>query len=447
MPVFWGYPFPAPPSYDAVVERLAPLTLNELALIAGELQTLNGAQLQDCLQTSSELGLAFYHSGKTVWLWFDLNPLRPLVVRVPGVKPPARKKISRPLTLFLRSRFLGRRLTAVKADLARGRLLVFNFHELELEIRLFPHGQNIIARDGEKSVAELKPKELPLSHAPVDAEGPRAWSVIENEWRELQATRVKGVAASAQDAVGIEREWQRQIEKKEKALGRMREELEKKISAPYGALGEWLKAHRALTLDGDAPAEWRELLDTAKSLSWNIENCFHRAKENVRKAEGSRARIVTVEAELAKLKAAGPGGIKDKSVQNKEGQQNLLARAEATGRRLQLAPDLEVYVGKSAADNLALLRRAQPFDYWLHLREQPGSHAILRRTRARIVTDAEFRQAGVWVVEHSLKKRAAELKGERFDLLIVECRYVRPIKGDKIGRVNYSNDRVMSLRF
>jgi predicted ribosome quality control (RQC) complex YloA/Tae2 family protein len=432
------------------------LTLNEIASIAADLQPLVGAQLQECMQTTSELGLAFYHAGQTTWLWFDLNPLRPLVVRLPGTKPPARKKISRPLTLFLRSRFLGRRLTTVRADVARGRLLVFNFHrsenedaieELELEVRLFPHGQNIIARDEEKSIAELKPKDMPTSQAPVETEAPRTWPEIEEQWRELQTTRVKGVAASAQDSVGIEREWQRQVEKKEKALERMREELEKKLSTPLALLGEWLKTHRTLKLTDDTPPEWRELLNEKKSLAWNIENSFHRAKENARKASGSRLRIVTVEAELAKLKAAGPGKIKPAHEQKQGGKENLLARADATGRRFALAADLDVYIGKSAADNLALLRRAQPFDYWLHLREQPGSHAIMRRTRTRNVTDAEFKQAGIWVIEQSVKKRASELKGERFDLLIVECRYVRPIKGDKIGRVNYSNDRVMTIRF
>ena len=64
-----------------------------------------------------------------------------------------------------------------------------------------------------------------------------------------------------------------------------------------------------------------------------------------------------------------------------------------------------------------------------------------------MVTDGEFLQAGQWVIEQSLGARASEHKGERFDMLIVECRFVRPIKGDRLGRVNYANDRVMSVRY
>jgi hypothetical protein len=63
------------------------------------------------------------------------------------------------------------------------------------------------------------------------------------------------------------------------------------------------------------------------------------------------------------------------------------------------------------------------------------------------VTDAELIEAGRWVIEQSLGRRADELVGEKHDLLIVECRYVRPIKGDKLGRVHYTHDRVLSVRF
>lgn len=436
---------------------LRALTAAEVVGIASELQrSLVGAQIQDCIQTPSELGLGFYHSGEMLWLWFDLQPLRPLVVRING-KPPARKKIQRPLTLFLRSRFFGRRLASVTADPERGRILIFSFHRgraeetteetagpCEIEARLFPHGQNIIARDGEKLIAENKPKDPPPAQLTSSTDTARSWSDIEDAWRGEQGARPKGVDAAKRDAQSIERDWQRAIEKKEKAIERMKDELAAKTSMLPALTGEWLKANGTL----EVPSEFASQIDRSKSLSWNIEECFRRAKDNARKSAGTRARIAAVENELARLRSGGPSRFDEKRDQGaRKEAENLLTRAEARGRRHQLADDLEVYVGKSASDNLALLRRAQPFDYWLHLRERPGSHAIMRRTRSRQVSDAEFAQAGRWVVEQSTGKRASELKGERFDLLIVECRFVRPIKGDKQGRVNYLNDRVLTLRF
>ena len=41
--------------------------------------------------------------------------------------------------------------------------------------------------------------------------------------------------------------------------------------------------------------------------------------------------------------------------------------------------------------------------------------------------------------------RAEDLRGQMFDILVAECRHVRPIKGDKVGRVNYTNERVLRV--
>ena len=443
--------------------KLAPLNLTETVQIAMSLQALVGAQLQECLQTDrGELGLGFYHDRDMLWLWIDLRPQRPMIVRFEG-KPPQRKKIPRPLTLFLKSRFLGRRLESVHADLSRGRVLIFKFHRaqsekskdpVELEVRLLPHGQNVIAKDGKSQVAEEKPKDLPPAplETPADLEV-RTWEEIEEQWHALSQAAPRSAGANAPSPEkDLEKKWRRAVEKKELALERMREELAEKTSGLEREVGEWLKASGTLEIPRDWDLEKREryatLINTELSLSRNIETLFTKAKEKERKSEGTRARLKLVEDELVRLKASGPKAF-EKTLASKEKQssENLLARADAKGRQHKVADDLYCYVGKSAADNLALLRKAQSFDYWLHLREQPGSHAILRRTRNRNVTDAEFAEAGRWVVEQSLGKRAREITGERFDLLIVECRYVKPIKGDKIGRVNYTNDRVMTLRF
>jgi len=440
---------------DLRSSNITPLNLNELAQIAVSLQALVGAQLQDCVQSATEAGLGFYHDRKMVWLWFDLSPQRPLIVRFLNT-PPLRKKIARPLTLFIKSRYVGRRLESVRADLSRGRVLTFSFFRaadeettapLVIEAHLIPHAANLIATDGKSTVAESKPKELPVQVFTEQRVEPivRTWDEIATAWQQLQTAAVtKQANVQLTDAGQREKKYQKAVEKKRAALERMAEELALKTSGAHRELGEWLKAQYSL----DVPDEWRELIDSKKSLSWNIEHAFYRAKENERKSAGTRARIAIVEAELQKLEKTGPAKF---DLPGKGGAQkpneSLLARAAARGRRHQIASDLDVYIGKSASDNLALLRKAQAFDFWLHLRDHTGAHAILRRTRGRAVTDLEFQEAGRWVLEQSLGLRVKGMKGERFDLLIVECRYVRPIKGDKIGRVNYTNDRVMTIRY
>jgi predicted ribosome quality control (RQC) complex YloA/Tae2 family protein len=441
---------------------IAQLNLPEFIQIVADLQVLVGAQFQEVIQTQSEVGLGFFHAGQTLWLWLDLNPQRPLLLRLEG-KAPSRKKITRPLLLFLRSHFLGRRLQAVSAAQDQGRILLLRFHRhpdenqtglCEIEIRLFPRGQNMIARVDRKSIAENKPKPLPgaaiVANAADEGRPPRSWATLLEHWLAEQnqlkdKAHNRGVSAGVQDAALIEKTWKRAIEKKQKALENLSSEIEQKklAAAEFRAAGEHLKMHRDL----EVPKELAGRLDLTKSVSWNIEYVFTQAKENIRKTAGTEQRKRDVQAEIEKLIASGPASFvkqADRATQDRKG--NLLAKADARGRRFNLG-DLEVYIGKSAADNLALLRRAQAFDYWLHLRDQPGSHAIMRRSRNRVVTDAEFRQVGRWVVEQSLGRRGSELSGEKHDIVIVECRFVRPIKGDRLGQVNYTNDRTMTIGF
>ncbi len=418
------------------------ITVQELNDIAQELTALVGAQLQDVFMTTSEVGLAFYQQREIFWLWFDLQPQRPCVVRF--IKnPPPRKKQTKPLALFIKAHLTGKRLSQVSVPPDLGRVLILQFHaadsDFHLEIRLFPHGQNIFAFAQGKSLSLLKPKDLPVqSDSGAEQErAKRSWSEIQEQWEKSQNTRAVKVQASDGDSQGIEKEWRRSIEKRQRALEKMRETLAQQKSDHWAEIGEWLKVHATLNV----PSEWQEFIDPAQSLSWNIERCFHRQKENQRKQAGTQERLLQIEKEIALIMQKGP------QAPGKTASPGLMKKAQVRGRTLTLSADLEAYIGKSAADNLALLRKAQPFDYWLHLRDQPGAHAILRRTRNRAVSDVEFLQTGRWLIEQSLHKSAEALHGEKFEMLIVECRYVRPIKGDKLGRVHYTNDRVIRIGY
>ncbi|MFN9065949.1 MAG: DUF814 domain-containing protein, partial [Bdellovibrionales bacterium] len=121
----------------------------------------------------------------------------------------------------------------------------------------------------------------------------------------------------------------------------------------------------------------------------------------------------------------------------------LMKKAEATGRNREIK-GFTASKGKSAQDNLALLRAAKAWDLWLHLRDYPGSHLILSLDKGQSVPQEVLNEAALWLAESSVKSKV-KLSGMRFDVLVVECRFVRPIKGDKLGRVNYQNERVFTV--
>src|SRR4051812_27706890 len=128
------------------------LDLTEVHQIVIALQTLVGAQLQEVFQSGSNVALGFYHDRSVSWLWFDLNAVAPVAVRLDKIPKHFKKEI-KPLTLFIRSHFVGSRLKAVSTSPELGRVFELHFASGVLQARLFPRGQNFIANAEDKKVS------------------------------------------------------------------------------------------------------------------------------------------------------------------------------------------------------------------------------------------------------------------------------------------------------
>lgn len=432
-----------------------PMTIADVQAVVLALRQWEGAQLQEVViegtkgQPPRAMHLGFYRSGGMLWLIFDYLVRAPMLVLFERKPPAATGKLRRPIELFLRSKHVGRRLRAVQFDPAEGRCLTLLFdqgvggEEAALEFKIFPHGRNVTARFGDSAISEFKPAaESKAPTAVVQHETASAARDVQQmaaEWAERRQVGSR-VATTFKAAAPAESP---RLKKKQQALAKVEAELLAKQQAPFRQIGEWIKAEQSLAV----PEVWREHVRGDESLAANIERLFALAKSGERKIHGTRERIAALRQEISQLENAGEQPAAARKAAGPALPTDMFSKIKARGRKHQLADDLILYIGKSASDNLALLRAAQPFDLWLHLREQPGSHGILRRTRGRTVTDEELFRAGVYVAEQSMKQRANDLRGESFDLLIVECRYVKPIKGDRLGRVNYTHDRVLRLKF
>jgi hypothetical protein len=454
------------------------MTVREVTEIARELGAWVGAQLQEVVidgikgEDPRSIRLGFFWTGGIRWIVFDYRVQAPLLMLFDGrdgvsmTPPKTAGKIRRPIELFLRSKHIGRRLREVRLRIEDGRALDLIFDpnidgsEVSIELKIYPHGRNVRAVSSEQSVTEFKPLSTSVpdakSPAAVRAKSfdelehpPRSNSEIVREWmgsiKPAGGGRLVDRTLEGASPVSAQRSpFEKKLEKTRAALAKVTAEISAKENSPAREIGEWLKVHQTLDLPKDWPATWIEMVDLRKSLAANIEKVFTAAKTQTRKLEGTKNRARELEKEISVLeKRIHRGETRDEVRENAP--KDLLVQADAKGRKFQLSEDLIVYLGKNAAENLAILRKAQPFDYWLHLRDRPGAHAILRRARGRNITDAEFIKAAIYVAEQTMKRRAIEMRGEAFDLLIVECRYVRPIKGDKLGRVNYTHDRVLRV--
>ncbi len=422
------------------------LSLQEIDNLVLSLRTFVGARLQEAVVGKSGCGLGLFAAGEIVWLWFDAHTWSPMLLPMTEV-PEGNLKPHKPLLLFLRAHFIGQRLVEVhrREDLGRGVELQFGDEEepRAVEIRLWPHGGNLLALAESKRVAWQKPDQPLVTTNTIIGGEPqvRGLETLLEEWIQLRfARRDVGAKDSKKPKDSPERQREIQIARLEKAIGKVREEIKTKSGSPWRESGDWLVKNQSLA----APDGLRPFLDTRRSLAWNIENSFSRAKENEKKLISTRERLKKLEDDLAKVRAAPLSETPVEKAQNKK--KSKAAKATARFRTVQLSGGLVAKVGRSAADNLQLLRGAKPWDFWMHLRDYPGSHAIVSREKNKLVSDEVLRIVGQALVEQTFGAKSKQHIGERFEMIVAECRFVRPIRGDRHGLVNYSHDRTVGFR-
>ena len=519
----------------------AALTAREIELLGEQLRAWSGAQFQSV--TGLQMGshqlamhrldrkppasddlfyeLHFYlgrRGGGARVLLIDLDRTSPQIwlleseAEIRAWQSCPRIKRKRPMELFLRSHFVGQRLSNVESR-GPGRLALQLTCEAdglaEIELSLVPRAPQFLARrnkDGRKLlITEFKPDSKPASETgarreskleanqslaststtPKDqleewsrarelgqgvgisrqrtADFLEAWTVKSSGSAELSAAQVQDAQShgEAKATPGVLR-----------ALRAVKAEIDEKTRVPWRS---W--ADHIMTEGLEAPPQFSSV---DLEQTWNQEiyrmtsegrktheiasNFYDLAKKTERKLAGTRQRLALLEAKIAGksqtvFSRSEPGKAISRSTRSSpsragavsdpaEGVTNksLLEQAEARGRSVAIAADLVFYIGRSAEDNLRLLRRAQSFDFWFHVRGRTGAHGILRRARGRVISEAEILACGRALIEQSLKKRALDLRGESFDVSLCEVRHVKPVKGAK-GLVHFTHDRTILVKF
>lgn len=407
--------------------KLKSWTLRELKNVVTALKPLVSLRLQEIQTSPQDVVLGFYSPSGMLWLWLDLNAISPCLLpwgRELPLRPHARKT---PLRLFLRAHFVNRVLREIYLREDLGRVVVLNFDDgTELEVHLFPHRRNLLARTEGKSIAWQKPEELIAAPEPIER-AMRTLDELREEWL-AQKAHSKSVQKKMPDANKA------RVEKKQNALLKVEQELMRKRELPWREVGNWLKAHQSLAV----PKEWELYIDKRRNLAWNIEQAFTRARETDGKILGTEKRRSQLLAEIQNPTTPTAADVAKPKPS--------LAKMDAKGRTLRLKDDMTVVAGKSAADNLKILRKARGWDLWFHLRDFPSRHAVLFRNKNTTVGDAQLQEVAAWFVRLCLGQKFSAHSGEKIALVIAECRHVHPIKGDKIGRVTYHEGRTLSYK-
>jgi len=410
------------------------MTTLDVDHLAQSLSAYVDYELTNILYNEKALQLSFSKDKDYTWLCASLKPGVPFAF-LGGKRVPLIKNLKKPLSLFANTHLKGACLSGVCRLSEKGRVLQIRFGddgEKSLEIGLFTGGQNIQVISGRKSVTALKPKDLPpLVNDDTVTRPLLEPEVFIKEWESRHGSfKNQNKDAKALEAKSVAQ----QLKKKRQGLEKMERKLEEGRASHWARAGEWAKAHPQLE---NLPEDFADVIDVKESSAWNIENCFAQMKKLEAKKQGTLQRIETLKQEILKLESG--------TSLDKKGSagKSLMQVADAKGQTFPLANGWRLFVGKSAKDNLSLLRRAKAWYIWMHIRDFPGAYGIIERPRKATDPDISILEAAaVQVAKRSVKGD----KSGAFEVLFAECRYVRPIPKAKTGQVTYSHEKVIRVR-
>ena len=416
------------------------LTYFELKKFADWLnEQLVGAQLQDTWTFDQGVVLQFYRQQE-IYLWIDANMQAPLLLALDS-KPPLAKK-QKPIGPFLNSHARNLRWAGAKVEFSKGRVLEIELKAgdrfCRLEIQLIPKAFNILAQTEDKKISWEKPRDLPVSNQGPSME---AQEIQGRDWFAFGQEHLQNfLQPKTQKSSNSEDPRPRAVEKKEKALMEMKKAQELDLAIGWQAFGEHLKSSNQIL------PEFSQFYKSTMTMAENRENAFRQAKLLKKKKAGNLERIQILENEIDKLKQE-IGSIPYQSIKAEKASmgQLIMEKTESRGRRLKLSDQVDAVMGKSAKDNIDLLRAAQPTDLWLHLKDEPSAHVIMVKPKNLEVSLSLIEKASQWLMSEMFSKKN-RLEG-RYDVIVVECRHVKPLKGDKQGRVTYHNGKTYSFVF
>lgn len=372
----------------------------------------------------TRLVLHFYLMGNQ-YLVASLKSGEPLLFLAKD-RPPIKKR-PQPVALFLSAHGKNLRLKNLFVDLDVGRrvilVLVGGEKTCEVMFDLIPRSPNIVVRSQEKSVSFFKPKELPPPSVITYEKISEDWDLWCAKVHEAMFSH--GATNAKEDVSQLKRGGRvRALDKKRKALAALIESLSGSEANSLRQQGEALKSEGAV--DGEL-----------------IQEYFHKAKALEKKISGTKERVRILEDEILALEGMTDDEFEHTGQEKAAQKKSPAVSAGASFRKIELGADIVASIGKSAADNLALLRKARAWDLWVHLKDEPSAHGIIFRRRNQDVSREQIEKVAFGILR---QKNGKDLSfSSRVDVVVVECRYVRPIKGDRLGRVQYQNPAVYTF--
>jgi predicted ribosome quality control (RQC) complex YloA/Tae2 family protein len=189
---------------------------------------------------------------------------------------------------------------------------------------------------------------------------------------------------------------------------------------------------------GEPGSVRRIVLDPSQGPGANLDRLYRKARRVEAARAALQARLEETRQELARGPAQALGG-DGSAPTRRRGRDD---RGESGPYRRYVSSDgWAIWVGRNGAENDRLLREARPWDLWLHARQAPGAHVLLRKPgREARPPDRTLAEAAGLAAAHS---RLREDGG--VEVLVAEVSRVRKPKGAGRGRVVVGGERTLRV--
>lgn len=412
-------------------------------------ETIEHSPLQDVYCVDEKLSFGFYKNHSVHWVVVDLGQTWPFIGLLPDPYKSGPKTV-KPVMLFIQSRFKNRILKKIQVLKEGERIIQFIFDDqARWEFHAIPGHTNFICHDQKKTISWSKVIDLHGGNSEArehlkDTLEVRSINTISSIWQRFNVKFDKNSdQASMNSGLSTYDKWKKQREKdltkKSQALEKLKAQVHNPLIQEFQKIGEHLKTlgYKNLELD------WPKHIDMKLRVAQNIEICFQKSKQLKSKAAGAQKRIEILRAEIENVKDLSREAF-DQDIESKRSRtprgklpQKQDMQIQTRKKTVDEALDIVGYMGKSAQENVKLLKAAKSWHIWIHLKDYPSAYAILFYGKNVKLSDQHIRTVAQWLVEESFRNKK-EMPGYKVKVIFTECRYVKLIKGDRLGRVTYS---------
>lgn len=460
------------------------LSLLEVKQVLESFQNLKDSKVQNIFYQGNQYLLELWSTVlKKQYIFFDINIVSPYCFLTSEKIPLEKKAFKSPVGLFSKGHLKGKKLNTISLSLSSERVLVFNFESFILEFNMIPHQANIKVSYDAKSLHWYKDKKA-VERGPSAILNPRSLLNLQKEWLNSQTlTNINKDKAKKQNTFILF--LSNKIKRTKRALLKNEKDIKERQEAANTSKAIALELRKASSMSILNPGQVA-CIKTEKSWAWNMDDQFSRHKKLTYKLEQTQNRQRDLKKEISTLSELVENsflknlnivmnltllkkckvekipqlllnGEKSYEVAFKKGffKKFILVNDKKTSsekeglfpgvakRSLLLDSGVMVVAGKNAKANIDLLRQAKPWHIWVHLRDYPSSHAIILKLKPQKITDKDIIKVGQWLMEMSLKKGSLSII--KLDIIYTECRFVKSIKGDSLGRVSYRNEKTILL--